>query len=63
MQEIRIISTGHVSYVPGTEAFKQIAEEFGSEVVGSDGQIDRKSLGKIVFSTKVRYNSVFSDLI
>ena len=40
---------GHRAYEPNTTAFAQIAETFGSEVVGADGQIDRKALGGKVF--------------
>lgn len=40
---------GHRAYEPNTAAFAQIAETFGSEVVGADGQIDRKALGGKVF--------------
>ena len=41
---------GHESYLPGTEGFHQVVFRFGSEVVGRDGTIDRKALGKLVFS-------------
>lgn len=34
---------------PGTEAWKQIRQEFGREVVGPDGNIDRSRLGDLVF--------------
>jgi dephospho-CoA kinase len=40
---------GHRAYEPNTAAFTQIAETFGGEVVGPDGQIDRKALGGKVF--------------
>lgn len=40
---------GHRAYEPNTAAFAQITETFGSEVVGADGQIDRKALGGKVF--------------
>ena len=36
---------GHRAYEPNTAAFAQITETFGSEVVGADGQINRKALG------------------
>lgn len=40
---------GHRAYEPNTAAFVQIVETFGSDVVGTDGQIDRKALGGKVF--------------
>ena len=43
-------SLGHDSYLPGTEGFDQVVCRFGIEVVGLDGAIDRKALGKLVFS-------------
>ncbi|NKB59625.1 MAG: dephospho-CoA kinase [Alphaproteobacteria bacterium] len=40
---------GHRAYEPDTQAFSQVVEIFGPEVVGADGQIDRKVLGGKVF--------------
>lgn len=40
---------GHRAYEPDTEAFRQVVAEFGPEVVGADGQIDRKVLGGKIF--------------
>lgn len=40
---------GHRAYDPDTRAFGEVVEEFGPEVVGADGQIDRKVLGGKVF--------------
>ncbi len=37
---------------PGRVAFFEIVEEFGDEVVGSDGALDRKKLGAKVFSDR-----------
>ncbi len=34
----------------GTEAFQKIVEEFGSEFLNKNGELDRKKLGKYVFS-------------
>ena len=39
----------HTMYEPGKPAFDRIVAEFGDGVVGSDGFIDRKALGDIVF--------------
>ena len=40
---------GHRAYEPGTGAFAAVAAAFGPEVVGADGRIDRKVLGRKVF--------------
>lgn len=40
---------GHETYRRGEPAFGEVVEAFGDEVVGSDGEIDRKELGRIVF--------------
>lgn len=40
---------GHRAYEPDTDAFRQVVDAFGPEVVGNDGQIDRKVLGGKVF--------------
>ncbi|MBB6452075.1 dephospho-CoA kinase [Salirhabdus euzebyi] len=37
---------------PGENAYKQIVEAFGEEILQTDGAIDRKKLGTIVFSNK-----------
>lgn len=34
----------------GTGCFRKIAEAFGSEIIGADGELDRKKLGARVFS-------------
>ena len=39
----------HTMYEPGKPAFDRIVAQFGDSVVGSDGLIDRKALGDIVF--------------
>ena len=40
---------GHRAYEPNTTAFSKIVETFGNDIVGGDGQIDRKVLGGKVF--------------
>jgi dephospho-CoA kinase len=35
---------------PGTSVFEQIIKEFGSEIVRSDGSLDRKQLAALVFT-------------
>ncbi len=39
----------HTMYEPGKPAFDRIVAQFGEQVVGDDGYIDRKALGDIVF--------------
>lgn len=41
---------GHLAYEPDTNAFRQVVEAFGDDIVGADGQIDRKVLGGKVFA-------------
>ena len=57
---------GHDAYLPGTIGFEEVVTEFGHEIVGSDGQIDRKKLGPIVFSDSSkmdRLNEIMHPLI
>ena len=35
---------GHQSYAPGTRGFDNVVSEFGDEVVGDNGEIDRAVL-------------------
>ena len=39
----------HQLYRPGTPAFGELVRAFGSEIVGRNGEIDRKKLGRKVF--------------
>jgi dephospho-CoA kinase len=39
---------------PGTDGYDAVVEEFGSEVVGPDGGLDRAKLGAIVFADPER---------
>ncbi len=40
----------HEAYATGTEGYAALMKAFGEEVVGSDGAIDRRKLGAIVFN-------------
>lgn len=40
---------GHVAMEKGTSGYREILEAFGEEILSSDGQIDRKKLGELVF--------------
>ncbi len=41
---------GHEAYLPGTETHRALVEHFGQEIVGPNGEIDRRRLGAIVFA-------------
>ena len=41
---------GHRAYLPSTKGFDQIVKCFGKRIVGQDGLVDRKILGKLVFA-------------
>ncbi|MEX0684341.1 MAG: dephospho-CoA kinase [Dehalococcoidia bacterium] len=45
---------GHEVYNPGRPAWQEIVNEFGQDVVGPDGTIDRKKLGTIAFADPKR---------
>lgn len=40
---------GHRAYEPDTEAFRKVVQAFGDDIVGDDGQINRRALGGKVF--------------
>ena len=37
----------------GTPGFDKVVGAFGAHIVGEDGEVDRKALGKVVFGQKV----------
>jgi dephospho-CoA kinase len=39
-----------IAVSPGSNALKQIATEFGAQVIAADGNLDRKTMGEIVFA-------------
>ena len=41
---------GHETYAPGTEAWRDVVDTFGEEVLYPGGEIDRRKLGSIVFN-------------
>ncbi|XP_022109197.1 bifunctional coenzyme A synthase-like isoform X2 [Acanthaster planci] len=45
---------GHKAYLPGTQGFRRVVAEFGQDVVGSDGSINRRALGAKVFQDRSR---------
>jgi dephospho-CoA kinase len=51
----------HLSYAPDTSTYKEIVATFGERILDSRGNIDRSSLGEIVFAdpqTRKRLNSI-----
>ena len=40
---------GHNAYISGTQAFTDVVAAFGDDIVGTDGEVDRRSLGGKVF--------------
>jgi dephospho-CoA kinase len=57
---------GHEVYRPGTEGFARVVDAFGPGVVASDGTIDRRALGAIVFAdagARTRLNALVHPLI
>jgi dephospho-CoA kinase len=44
----------HLSYRPGTEAYRAIVNQFGRKILDDSGVIDRTSLGAIVFSDRAQ---------
>ncbi|KAM8947543.1 bifunctional coenzyme A synthase [Pelodytes ibericus] len=43
---------GHESYKPGGPAYQKVIDEFGTDILCTDGTIDRKAIGSRVFSNK-----------
>ncbi|MDE0692931.1 MAG: dephospho-CoA kinase [Gammaproteobacteria bacterium] len=43
---------GHRAYEPDTEAFRKVVQAFGDDIVGDDGQINRRALGGKVFGNQ-----------
>ncbi len=45
---------GHEAYAPGSGCYEAVIAAFGQDIVGADGQIDRKALGGKVFGNAGR---------
>lgn len=45
---------GHAAYAIGTVGYIEIIEAFGDGIVGTDGEIDRRIVGKIVFADEAK---------
>jgi dephospho-CoA kinase len=51
---------------PGTPGLKAIVEKFGSDILTESGELDRKALGKLIFSEPAKrelLNSILHPLI
>ncbi|EFA79885.1 dephospho-CoA kinase [Heterostelium album PN500] len=51
---------GHAVYKKGEPAHSKLIEAFGQSIVAADGEIDRRSLGPIVFADKQNMNTLCS---
>lgn len=49
-------------YEPGKPAYNKIVETFGKEVVGENGEINRKEIGAIVFKDPVSLGIIFFQI-
>jgi len=57
---------GHETYRPGTRGWDLVVAEFGREVLATDGSIDRRRLGAVVFGDPgklARLNAIVHPLI
>ncbi|XP_077979319.1 bifunctional coenzyme A synthase-like [Glandiceps talaboti] len=45
---------GHKAYEPGTNAYKEVIQEFGEDIIADNGEINRRALGPKVFADKSR---------
>ena len=57
---------GHEAYTPHAEAWRRVVEAFGEGILGPSGEIDRRSLGAIVFSDPeqlARLNGIMHPLM
>ena len=48
----------HRMYAPDTPGFERVVTEFGEEIVGEDGVIDRRVLGRMVFGKPERMEAL-----
>ena len=61
----RIVDADRVAqetYAPGTPGFEAVVAAFGREVVGRDRAIDRRALGRLVFSAPARLKQL-TDIV
>ncbi len=57
---------GHEAYTPNSEAWRQVVAAFGEDILTSEGEIDRRKLGAIVFADPAqlaRLNGIMHPLM
>ena len=57
---------GHEVFKPGTKAWREVVGAFGQGIISTDGTIDRRKLGKVVFrdpDARVRLNHIMHPRI
>ena len=57
---------GHEAYQPHAEAWRQVVDAFGPEILRPNGEIDRRKLGEIVFADPeqlARLNAIMHPLM
>ena len=45
---------GHAAYAQGTPGYADMVKAFGNKIIGEDGEIDRQSVGSIVFNNQAK---------
>jgi phosphopantetheine adenylyltransferase/dephospho-CoA kinase len=53
---------GHQAYLQGSKAYDQVIATFGNDVVGDDGEVDRRALGAKVFGAGNRLSEL-TDIV
>src|SRR5205814_5908822 len=53
---------GHEAILAGQPAFRELVTRFGKEILGDDGEIDRRRLGKLVFADQEKL-SVLNGIV
>ncbi|MYA59666.1 MAG: dephospho-CoA kinase [Chloroflexi bacterium] len=51
---------GHAAYASGTSGYHELVSAFGDEIVGEDGEINRKIVGEIVFRDEAKLKTLQS---
>jgi dephospho-CoA kinase len=57
---------GHEAYAPNSEAWRQVVAAFGEDILTTEGEIDRRKLGSIVFADPAeleRLNGIMHPLM
>ena len=51
---------GHAAYAKGTPGYADMVKAFGNEIIGEDGEVDRQSVGAIVFNDETKRKTLES---